>query len=582
MVSLKKLKTLGQELLSSTAHINNLPIILSAFSPSSPTDIAQEALICLHSFFLPILPDIPSSSLSKQPGTKEDPDAFYRSWLRTKFDEFVNLLIGVVISHTSVESIKHAAVDSIMEFVKQDKEGRFNSAVYHKFLQSIVRSATSTDLLFNLLATKYFKYIDVRYFTYISLDKISKDCSSTKITGMTDVSKHLLQNPGEDIESRVKASIRMIYKIISCVPPLEDLDEQSYEMWSQLGLNANDEKKKSSKMLSTSRISKQSKLKFTKAWLSFLKLPLPLDVYKEVLASLHQNVIPYMSNPIILCDFLTRSYDIGGAISVMALSGLFILMTQHGLEYPKFYEKLYALLNPDVFTAKHRAVFFQLLDSCLKSSYLPAYLAAAFAKKLSRLALSTPPSGALIIIALIHNLLRRHPSINFLVHQQVDDLGNGFTAVDGDDSRESGSESNADHVPPNFKYGVDPFNNEEAEPLKSNAMRSSLWEIDSLRHHYCPAVSRSVASLENDLTVKAKTFEISVSDFSSGSYTTIFKDEVRRRINQCPLAFYRETPKVLFGESDFPGWSFEGREIGVGESGNGDETNAKRRRIECC
>lgn len=59
----------------------------------------------------------------------------------------------------------------------------------------------------------------------------------------------------------------------------------------------------------------------------------------------------------------------------------------------------------------------QLLDSCLKSPLLPAYLAAAFCKKLSRLSLAVPPSGALVIIALIHNLLRRHPSINCLVHQ---------------------------------------------------------------------------------------------------------------------------------------------------------------------
>lgn len=64
-------------------------------------------------------------------------------------------------------------------------------------------------------------------------------------------------------------------------------------------------------------------------------------------------------------------------------------------------------------------LFLQLLDSCLKSPLLPAYLAAAFAKKLSRLALFVPPSGALIIIALIHNLLRRHPSINCLVHQVI-------------------------------------------------------------------------------------------------------------------------------------------------------------------
>lgn len=46
----------------------------------------------------------------------------------------------------------------------------------------------------------------------------------------------------------------------------------------------------------------------------------------------------------------------------MALSGLFILMTQHGLEYPNFYDKLYALLEPTIFIAKHRAKFFQVSD----------------------------------------------------------------------------------------------------------------------------------------------------------------------------------------------------------------------------
>lgn len=45
----------------------------------------------------------------------------------------------------------------------------------------------------------------------------------------------------------------------------------------------------------------------------------------------------------------------------MALSSLFVLMTQHSLEYPNFYEKLYALLEPSIFMAKHRAKFFQVI-----------------------------------------------------------------------------------------------------------------------------------------------------------------------------------------------------------------------------
>ncbi|KAL4578506.1 hypothetical protein LXL04_014630 [Taraxacum kok-saghyz] len=146
-------------------------------------------------------------------------------------------------------------------------------------------------------------------------------------------------------------------------------------------------------------------------------------------------------------------------------------------------------------------IYLQLLDSCLKSPLLPGYLAASFAKKLSRLALTVPPSGSIVIIALIHNLLRRHPSVNCLVHQE--------------DDNESTTKS-----------GIDPFNNEETDLLKTNAMRSSLWEIDTLRHHYCPPMSRFVLSLENDLTVRSKTTEVAVKDFSSGSYGTIFKDEV--------------------------------------------------------
>jgi hypothetical protein len=57
---------------------------------------------------------------------------------------------------------------------------------------------------------------------------------------------------------------------------------------------------------------------------------------------------------------LTNSYNQGGLISVMALNGLYILITAHGLEYPDFYNKLYALLEPSIFVAKHRARFFEV------------------------------------------------------------------------------------------------------------------------------------------------------------------------------------------------------------------------------
>ncbi|KAI3942753.1 hypothetical protein MKW92_026673 [Papaver armeniacum] len=560
--SIEKVQKLGQELLTSRAHINNIPILLTFISPTSSPEYVFESIISLQSFFIPVLSDLPPSSSSKSTlNTKKssvvDRDLEYKNMLRLWFDEFVNSLIAVAVSEDSTDDLKDVALDSIMEFVKRGKGGKFDSSLYNRFLKSVVYSTASTDFLLNRPPNSedFFKYIDVCYFTYISLKKLSKDLGND---ASDDGSEVLSKSSDAEFASR------NIYSILSRIP-LEMLEEKSdYKTWSELGfLSKEDEeipvksKKQTNSVLSSSRIVKKMKLKFTNAWLSFLRLKLPLDLYKEVLIALHDKVVPFLSNPVMLCDFLTRSYAIGGVVSVMALSSLHILMTKHGLEYPDFYPKLYTLLVPSVFMAKHRAKFFELLDSCLKSNMVSAYLASAFTKKLSRLALVVPPSGALIIIALIHNLLRRHPSINCLVHQQADDEFDGDVAIDENESGEKSLKSGSDQDTSSKKSGVDLFNIEESDPAKSNALRSSLWEMDTLRHHYCPPVSRFVLDLENDLTVRSKTQEMGVSDFSSGSYATIFRAETSRRIKQVPLAFYNTIPTSLFPEGEFAGWTFK-------------------------
>ncbi|XP_021853878.1 protein NUCLEOLAR COMPLEX ASSOCIATED 4 [Spinacia oleracea] len=570
--SLSELKTLGQQLLSSRAHINNLPLLLTYISPSSPPKYVVESILSLQSFFSPVLPSLPSSSKAAATNTADadaDPELIYRTWLRSKFDELVKLLIVIAVSPQCEETVREVVLDTIMEFVKLGNGGKFCSALYKDLIRAIVYSSLEVEFLLESLVSTYFKYIDVRYFTFITVEKLCKSLESDNSSGDNVVIKG-----GDDSKASLECSIKKIHFILSNIPPLGNVDEKAaIEMWSAdflskggsgqedaehtEGENKQKKGEKSTKNdVSLGKVSKRMKPKFTKAWMSFLRLPLPLEVYKEVLIILHQGVIPYLSNPVMLCDFLTKSYDIGGVVSVMALSGLFILMTKYGLEYPNFYEKLYALLIPSIFMAKHRAKFFELLDSCLKSPLLPAYLAAAFTKKLSRLSLAVPPSGALVIIALVHNLLRRHPSINCLVHRESgketnqDDKKSEQQCVSSDGN--AGVASGVIRK----KQGVDLFKNEASDPLMSNAMRSSLWEIDTLRHHYCPPVSRFVLSLENDLTVRAKTAEVMIGDFSSGSYATIFREEMRRRVKQVPLAFYKATPSSLFSESDFPGWTF--------------------------
>lgn len=85
---------------------------------------------------------------------------------------------------------------------------------------------------------------------------------------------------------------------------------------------------------------------------------------------------------------------------------------------PRFYPKLYALLTPAVFVSKRRAEFFELSDLFLSSEYLPLSTAAAFAKRLARLALVAPAAGAVVCLQLVFNILRRHPNTLFLIHKQ--------------------------------------------------------------------------------------------------------------------------------------------------------------------
>jgi hypothetical protein len=50
---------------------------------------------------------------------------------------------------------------------------------------------------------------------------------------------------------------------------------------------------------------------FGACWLAFLKLTIPMDIYKSILSKMHSHIIPHMARPIMLMDFLKDSYDAG-------------------------------------------------------------------------------------------------------------------------------------------------------------------------------------------------------------------------------------------------------------------------------
>merc|ERR1711916_311761 len=89
------------------------------------------------------------------------------------------------------------------------------------------------------------------------------------------------------------------------------------------------------------------------------------------------------------------------------------------VEYPDFYSKLYSVLSLESMYTVHRAEFFTKVNRFLSSTYLPNYLVASFVKRLARLALHGPPTGALTAITLMYNLMTNHPTTLSLIHQDA-------------------------------------------------------------------------------------------------------------------------------------------------------------------
>ncbi|CAN8008476.1 unnamed protein product [Ixodes pacificus] len=210
--------------------------------------------------------------------------------------------------------------------------------------------------------------------------------------------------------------------------------------------------------------------RISSVWIAFLRQKLPVKLYKELLILLPDKVVPHLHNPLLVADFFIESYNRGGTLSLMALNGLFMLIHRYHLDYPYFYEKLYKLMVPEVFYQKYRARFFFLTDLFLSSTHLPAYLVAAFAKRLARMSLVAPPYALLYVVPFIGNLLVRHRSLATMINDSGD--------VDA---------------------STDPYDAEEPDPAKARAAESSLWELKTLQSHWHPTIAKKAKFINDNL-----------------------------------------------------------------------------------
>ena len=242
---------------------------------------------------------------------------------------------------------------------------------------------------------------------------------------------------------------------------------------------------------------KAHKKRAQEAWMTVLKRDLSKAHRKSLLGILSHSIAPWFLKVELLMDFLTDSFDEGGSISLMALSGLFYLIQEKNLDYPHFYQKLYSLLDANILHSKYRSRFFRLLDNFLASTHLPAALVASFIKRLSRLCLHSPPSGIVVVVPWMYNLLKKHPNCTFMIHR---DVGKGQVATD---HREQAQD--------------DPFRMYDHDSMLTNAEESSLWEIDSLQSHYHPNVATIAKIISEQFTKQSYNLE----DFLDHSYATV-------------------------------------------------------------
>ena len=213
---------------------------------------------------------------------------------------------------------------------------------------------------------------------------------------------------------------------------------------------------------------------------------------KRVLAIVPIQVAPWFSKPELLMDFFTDSFSTGDSLSLVALSGILFLMREKNLDYPQFYLKLYSLLDGSILHSKRGPSILQFLDQVLASTHLSATLVASFIKRLSRLSLHSPPSGIIAIVPRIYNLLKAHPACTLMIQRKA----------------------RGDQMPCAME---DPFIADEEDPTMTMAIKSSLWEIETLQSHFHPNVATIAKIISEQFTKQCYRIE----DFSEHSYDSV-------------------------------------------------------------
>lgn len=527
ILSLEQIQQLGDQIIASSKHYNNFVQLLEQYEyikreltnreDEEIETIGRQLSITLYKCFEKLLRE--QVMINKK--SHSENKRMVTKWLLNKYDTFKSIINRFIIDKLAVEtSLQVDLLEIGLNLVKLESEFMksgendlyFPTLTYKGIVEAMLLSengeidsnGSTENFIILEFIDKFKKYWDLQFYFVNNLHEILNTWKETKNQEQLRV---------------IFGNFYTIFKNkLLFTPDTEELEEQ--RTWIKR------------KLPSIAYKISQFKTQYQKAFIAVLSYPLLTSQYKSILLILHKRIIPYMAQPQSLMDFLTDSYNVGddGVVPVLALNSLYELMKRYNLEYPDFYMKLYSLLTPSLLYTRYRSRFFRLCDLFLSSTHLSASLIASFIKKLARLSITSSASGVVIVIPFIYNLLKRHPSCMVMLHN------------------------------PNVAASqyVDPFDNEEVDPLKTGAMGSSLWELEALMSHYHP----NIATLAKIFGEPFKKLSYNLEDFLDWSYISLLESEKNRKY-KTHVALEFEERDYLFDSKDRPesstvyakGWS---------------------------
>ncbi|RAO67326.1 uncharacterized protein BHQ10_003338 [Talaromyces amestolkiae] len=459
-----KIEELEAQISESRKYYNNIATLISMLNADNlikdPSELPNLAVaVALCRVFCRLI----AGGNLQLPSKASEQEQIVVGWLKERLQEYQNALLDIIryansSSQITALTLSMRLVNVRATHIPEAEVQVWTTGLFQSIFEALVEAGNG-DLVRTEFVEKFVKeFDDVRFYTF------------------QKISSYATERPSEVLE-------RLIWILSQC----DSAIPQDYKFENFHGQQPSKKEKSKNPLLSVNSHRRWAQ----DAWLAILRSStLSAAQRKSLLKRMAHTIAPWFLRPELLMDFLTDSYNAGGSTALLALSGLFYLIQERNLDYPHFYTKLYSLLDSELLHSKHRSRFFRLLDTFLASTHLPATLVASFIKRLARLALNAPPSAIVAIVPFAYNLLKSHPTCTFMIHRGI-------------------SNNNKKNDMMN-----DPFQPTETDPTITNAIDSSLWELESLQSHYHPNVAAIARIISEQFTKQSYNME----DFLDYSY----------------------------------------------------------------